>query len=224
MRDEAERLHNVVQLSAPQAVVADDVDEAVEKVFSTFVVDPGPQRRNTRSQAIATLREAYLRALPSREFVHEKVVGRIGRQRLEIDFAVANGHLAQLSHAWSFRAQNTQATVEKIKAWSWTLRDIREGGGTISVSRREEPYILSGDVPVEVIYDAPTTDQGKRSLDESLEVFGNLEVHAIEAERVALVASDALRSLVEPEPRPRIGEPWRPTLEIEPPGDDEPEP
>ncbi|MGI9001258.1 MAG: DUF3037 domain-containing protein [Pseudonocardia sp.] len=194
METEHRRLRNLVQLSEPTVVIAEDVEEATQKIFDTFIVDPDRQKRNTRSRAISTLRDAYLSNL-DRQLVHERVQGQIGHQRVDIDFAVSNGALAQLAHAWSFRVQNTQLVVEKIKAWSWTLRDVRDGGGEIHVSGREEPYRLTSDVPVEVVYDKPETDQGKRALDESLEVFDRLQVTALTTDHVERVAQNALESL-----------------------------
>jgi len=127
LQAEHRRLRNIVQLTEPSVIVADDVDEATRKVFDTFLVDPDRQRRNTRMRAVSELRDAYLMSL-DRNLVHERVQGQVGRQRVEIDFAVGNGSLAQLAHAWSFRVQNTRVTVDKIKAWSWTIRDLRDNG------------------------------------------------------------------------------------------------
>lgn len=195
MEAEHRRLRNLVQLSEPAAVIADDVDEASRKVFDTFVVDPDRQRRNTRSRAISAIRDAYSLAALDRRLIHEKVQGQIGHQRIEVDFAVGNGNLAQLAHAWSFRVQNTQSTVQKIKAWSWTLRDVRDNGGIILVDGRHEPYHLTEDIPVEVVYDKPETDGGKRALDESLEVFDRLQVTALTTDNVSQVAADAVEAL-----------------------------
>ena len=163
LQAEHRRLRNLVQLTDPSAIIADDVDEAVRKVFDTFIVDPDRQRRNTRMRAVSELRDAYLLNL-DRYLIHERAQGQIGRQRVDIDFAIGNGSLAQLAHAWSFRVQNAQATVDKIKAWSWTIRDLRDNGGVISVPGRSEPYRLTEDVPVEVVYDEPQTDHGRRAL------------------------------------------------------------
>lgn len=192
---EHKRLRNLVQLSAPTAIVANDLDDAVRKLSDTFIVDPDRQKRNSRSGAIAALRAAYASAHLDQHLVHERARAHIGRQQIEIDFAVGNGQLAQLAHAWSFRAANTQPTVQQIKAWSWTLQDVRDHGGSVQVAGRAEPYTVTRDVPVEVVHDDPQTDNGKRALDEALEVFARLEVTPIRTEDAATVAAHAQSAL-----------------------------
>jgi len=65
----------------------------------------------------------------------------------------------------------------------------------IKVTGRSEPYQLTGDVPVEVVYDEPETDQGRQALEESLEVFDHLNVTALTTNHVIQVAEDALQSM-----------------------------
>ncbi|MCM3850105.1 DUF3037 domain-containing protein [Pseudonocardia sp. DR1-2] len=190
---EHQRLRNVVQTTRPAPVIADDINEATEKVSDLHLVDPDRQKRNSRTHAIAALRQVYRTSLKV-EYIHERCEGTLGHQHVDIDFAIGNGNLVQLAHAWSFKAQNTKPTVEKIKAWSWTLRDIRERGGYIHVPGRD-PYQLSDDIPIDVVYDEPRTDRGRRDLDESLEVFANLKVRAFQESNVEAIAADAAQRL-----------------------------
>jgi hypothetical protein len=116
---------NLVQLTSPVPVAAKTVQEALNGMFDLFVVDPEKAARHTRKAAINALRGAFLGTdLPS-SYLHERVTAAVGPQQIPIDFAVANGHLVQLAHAWSFGGRRPQTTVQQVKAWSWTVRDLR---------------------------------------------------------------------------------------------------
>ena len=131
---EHRRLGNIVQLTAPRATVADTAEAAADSIFEQFVVDPEPRSRKTRTAAVTALRNAFGEtSLISEGHVFERVRAVIGKQQTSVDFAVANGHLAQLAHGWSFETQDTAVTVQTIKAWCWTLRDLRERGGRVKV-------------------------------------------------------------------------------------------
>lgn len=196
---EHERLRNLVQLTAPAPVIAENVDQAIAKIFDVFVVDPERRTRRTKAAAISALRNAFADAKLPQHVLHDKGVRAIvGRQQVPIDFAVANGDLVQLAHGWSFQSNEPTITVQQIKAWSWTLRDVRDGDGTVTV--RDRGKLRSYDVPanlaIDVVYVPPETDEGHRSLDEALEVFQRLNVTALSVLEARQVGEQA-RQLLE---------------------------
>lgn len=196
---EHRRLRNLVQITPPVAVVADTVEEATNSMFEAFVVDPEKRSRKTRRAAVSALRTAFDEvAITAQDHLFERVKAHVGRQQSTIDFAVANGHLAQLAHGWSFQTQDPTATVQQIKAWSWTMRDLREHGGIIRTSRTAHEYHVNADVPIKVVYVSPDNDEARRSLDEALEVFAHLDVTAVTTEEAHTVAEEALTSLERP--------------------------
>jgi hypothetical protein len=195
LEDECRRLRNLVQITPPSAVMAESASDAIEKLFDVFVVDSEKLSRRTRVAAVTAIREAYDLASPQLTgLVHEKVKAVIGKQQTTIDFAVANGHLVQLAHAWSFQTREPANTVQQIKAWSWTMRDLREYGGTVHIRNRHS-YKIERDVDVDIVYVGPETDDGRRCLDEALEVFAHLHVKAVDTNNVSTVVDDALQAL-----------------------------
>jgi hypothetical protein len=196
---EHERLGNLVQLTAPAPVIAEDVDQAIAQVFDVFVVDPERRTRRTKAAAISALRNAFADAeLPQQALYDRGVRAVVGRQQVAIDFAVANGNLVQLAHGWSFQSNEPTITVQQIKAWSWTLRDVRDGEGIVQVRDRGElrSYDVPENVAIDVVYVPPETDEGRRSLDEALEVFDHLQVTALSVLEAGRVGEQA-RQLLE---------------------------
>lgn len=195
LEDEHHRLRNLIQISPPTAIVADSASDALDKLFDVFVVDSEKTSRRTRAAAVSAIRDAFRLASPQLGgLVHERVRAIVGKQETTIDFAVANGHLVQLAQAWSFQTREPANTVQQIKAWSWTIQDLREYGGVIHI-RNSHSYPVDRDVDVDVVYVGPETDDGRRSLDEALEVFDHLHVKAVSTADVGAVVDDALQAL-----------------------------
>ena len=196
LQEEHRRLRNLVQLTPPTAVVADNVEDATNMMFEAFVVDPEKRSRKTRRAAITALRAAFEQVdITAQDHLFEKVKALVGHQQTTIDFAVANGNLAQLAQGWSFQTQDPTATVQQIKAWSWTMRDLREHGGIVRTSGLRHEYRVHSDVAIKVVYVPPDNDEARRSLDEALEVFRNLDVAAVTTDEAHLVAEDAAAAL-----------------------------
>ncbi len=195
---EHERLRNLVQLTAPAPIIAENVDRAIDQVFDVFVVDPERRTRRTKAAAISALRNAFIDANLPQQVLHDRGVRAVvGHQQVAIDFAVANGNLVQLAHGWSFQSNEPTITVQKIKAWSWTLRDVRDGNGTVEVRDRGElrSYDVLADLEIDVVYVPPETDEGRRSLDEALEVFDHLKVTAFSVLEAGRVGEQACQLL-----------------------------
>jgi hypothetical protein len=197
LQQEHRRLRNLVQVTPPTAVVADSIEDATNMMFEVFVVDPEKRSRKTRRAAVTALRAAFEQVdINTQDHLFEKVRALVGRQQTTIDFAVANGHLAQLAQGWSFQTQDPTATVQQIKAWSWTMRDLREHGGMVRTSGlTPREYRVDSDVSIKVVYVRPDNDDARRSLDEALEVFDNLNVAAVTTDEAHLVAEDAVAAL-----------------------------
>lgn len=203
------RLRNLVQVTPPTAIIADSVSHALERLFDVFVVDTEKISRRTRAAAVTAIRDAYRQVGPRLGgLVHERVKAVIGSQQVGIDFAVGNGHLVQLTHAWSFQTREPANTVQQIKAWSWTIRDLRDYGGAIHF-RNNQSYQVPSDVGIDVVYVSPETDDGRRCLDEALEVFAHSKVKAISTSNVGAVADDALQALSVAAAEVRRGSPQR---------------
>ena len=80
----------------------------------------------------------------------------------QFDFVVANGRAVQLAQAWSFQLPDQDELIRDIKAWAWTVLDIRREGGSVTQLPRE--VTIPHDVDVAAIYIPPVTDGGHEIL------------------------------------------------------------
>jgi Protein of unknown function (DUF3037) len=154
---------NIVQLSPPAPIVAETAAEALDEVFAQLIVDPEPHRggENTKHPALAAVRRAYREAgLAKNRQLYERVVVHAGDHRERLDFAVANGRVVQLTQTWSFRVVDQDALAESVRAWGWTIRAVKDGGGTISIGERE--LEVPSDVDLEVVVIPPPRGRGRR--------------------------------------------------------------
>jgi hypothetical protein len=187
---------NIVQLSPPTPISAETAAEALDEVFAQLIVDPEPHRggENTKHPALAAVRRAYRDAgLEKNQQLHERVVVHAGDHRERLDFAVANGRVVQLAQTWSFRVADQDALAESVRAWGWTIRAVKDQGGTITVNERE--IEVPSDVDLEVVLIPPRDGEAAAAIDDARAVFDKLEVRPIDIEHasdVAAVASERL--------------------------------
>lgn len=191
------RYRNIVQLSQPTAVIADSTTEALDDIFDQLVVDPVPHRggENTKHPALAAVRRAYKAAgLAKAHDVHERVIAHAGDHRERIDFAIANGRVVQLTQTWSFRVADQDTLAENVRAWGWTVRAIKDQGGTVDVGDRS--IEIPSDVNVAVVMIPPVKAENAAAINDARAVFETLKVDAVDVEHaddVAAAASDLLR-------------------------------
>ncbi|MGH9264119.1 MAG: DUF3037 domain-containing protein [Acidimicrobiales bacterium] len=164
---------NLVQLSRPSPMVAANADEAMDRIFDDLVVDPARRRHpfQKKHAALAAVRAAYrAHSVEKAKNLRERVSLATDHHRERFDFAVTNGKVVQLTHTWSFQVPDQEQLAEQVKAWGWTVRDVRRGGGEIAASSGQK-WAVSPDVDIEVVYVPPATDQRAPSLGDALAVF-----------------------------------------------------
>ena len=180
---------NVVQFSAPAPVAAESLDEAVELLSANLLVIHAPQARGeTRSRARSLLRRS-LKSLVLDGTIDEHVELTAGNeQRVTMDFAVSNGEVRQLSHAWSFRAGRPDDRVAAIQSWAWVVRTLRDEGGTLDLGGADVD--VASDVDVEVFVLPPKGSS--RDYESALATFDQLEIPVIEesADPIAMRADE----------------------------------
>ena len=178
----SEESRNLVQFSTPAPIVAEDIDQALRILLGQFIVEPEPRRYPvmTKHKALAATRKAYTKAgLKLREHFNEgpNVNGRYHQERF--DFIVMNGQAVQLTQTWSFQVASQNELAENIKAWSWTVKDIRDHGGSAETKTRK--IEVPRDVDIEVVYVPPLKDGPGNVLDEALAAFDIIQVTAVES-------------------------------------------
>jgi hypothetical protein len=193
LQEEHKRLRNLVQISKPMPIISENADSAMEQLFEAFVVDKERGTKTDRRVATRLLKQAFHTRVPD-ELVHEKVQASVGRQREPVDFAVGNGRLVELAHGWSFMAREPQQVLANVKAWSWTIDQVRSKGGRVVLGNGEE-YSVPDGVPIAVVYVPPNTEEGQIALDEALDVFDRLQIEAASTEDVSRVVEDTVARL-----------------------------
>ena len=187
---------NIVQLSPPAPLIADDAEQALDQIFELSIVDPGQRRYSFRkkNEVLAALRRAYReQSILKGQALRERVVLSTSRHRQRLDFAVANGQVVQLAHSWSFQVPDQESLSEDIKSWGWTVRDARESGGSITTG--ETCFDVGSEVAIEVAYIPPQAEQDSAAMEEAMSVFEALEIAPVPVEKANQVASRAQRLL-----------------------------
>lgn len=173
-----EESRNVLQLSRPAPIVANDADDALDILFRELIVDS--ERRTevvrTKLPVLKATRLAYAKngILRGPYLAERKVVsGQHHRQRF--DFVVANGRAVQLAHGWSFQRPDREQLSEDIKAWAWGVRDIREGGGYVALHDGQKTRVPR-EIDVEAVYLPPIDELSHEVLQEALSAFQEVSV------------------------------------------------
>jgi hypothetical protein len=188
--------NNVVQLSEPAPIMAESIESALNTLFEQFVLEPETRRFafQKKHTALAAIRRAYRDngLLKGLDFDEASLV-KGGHHRERFDFVVTNGHVVQLSQAWSFQVPAQQDLLEKIKAWAWTVEDIRKNGGEAEVQDRKA-YVPK-DVEVTAVYIPPAPNAPSATLDEALSAFKEVRVFATPANQAARIGETARKRL-----------------------------
>ncbi len=191
-----EESRNVVQLSLPTPVIADSLQEVADLLFDQFILEPESRRFPFRKKhtALAAVRRAYAASGLYRgtHFAEGSLV-RGAHHKERFDFVVANGDALQLAHAWSFQVPGQEDLAESIKAWAWTVRDIRGNGGDALADNRR--VVVPRGVDVQVVYVEPAAGGPTAVLEEALSAFRELTVTALPVGEAPRVGARALELL-----------------------------
>lgn len=188
---------NLLQFSEPAPITADRLDSALAVVAEEFLIDSTRAKRTrgpTRATAQARVRRAYssLGLELGRDFVEHPLVS--GSNHKEIfDFAVANGRAVQLTQTWNFSVRDLPGLTEAVKAWAWTVRDVRETGGRAELGRRV--FDVPNDVDVQAVYLDPTTRAGQAAFEEAVHAFHEVDAVPVPLKDVETLGSRAVSLL-----------------------------
>lgn len=187
---------NILQLSPPSPLIAETIDEATTLVFDEFIVEPERRRFpfKKKTEAMSALRWAFTGAglVKGRDFF-ERLEIRGKNHRENFDFAVSRKKIVQLSQAWSFQLPNSRQLAEDIKAWAWTVQDIRGGGGS-ALSGGDE-ILVEPDVDIIATFIPPIAGQSDQVFVEALYAFDQIKVKTIKVEEVNQVSQQAVALL-----------------------------
>jgi DUF3037 family protein len=185
---------NVVQLSAPAPIVADNAEHALDILFASQIVDPVSQQRGfiTKHRVLAAVREAYSLAGIRDAFVRPRVEVYVGGHvHTPVDFAIGNGVVVQLTQGWSFQKAGVDEVSKQVKAWGYALRLIRDGEDARVVGSDERLTPVLRDVDIQVVVASPRTREQTVVFNEAQQVFTELHIKVHDLEDVAAVGTRA---------------------------------
>lgn len=174
---------NMLQFSQPMPVMGSSVDDVIDQIWSVLIDEPGTRRSSMKKSTMrASMAKSLLDAVEPRG-------GRVAKNGMlvtddthaDIDIVTHNGSLAQLTQCYSFDVSDLGALLESVKAWGWTIRDLRDRGGTVKVGSRV--IQVPRDVRLDVVYFVPDEDYSRQALREAQTVFNDDDVDATSFER-----------------------------------------
>ena len=188
---------NLLQLTEPAPIAAQSLEAASAQLVGQFLEE---RRRSalgaapTRSTAQARIRKAYadLGLKPRRHFL-EKPLVRGGTHKGVFDFVVRSSHAVQLTHTWNFRVQDLPRVIEEVKAWAWTVQDIRENGGSGTVN--ETRFDVPREVAVNAVVVQPRSGEERAAYREAAHAFAEVDAEPVPLGEARLVAERALHDL-----------------------------
>ncbi len=180
-----------MQVSPPRPLIASTAEEALDVVFEHMIEDPARSkfRFMTRRAVYGEMRRAYWGAgLRSR--LHERCTLRSKAYAAKCDFVIGNDEAIQLAQSYSFGIASQSALASQVKAWGWTVAELRRHGGE-ATTRDGSVISVAGDVDIQVLYAAPEEATGLVSLDEARSVFAEVGITAVALEDADDVAGRA---------------------------------
>lgn len=174
------RYRGIVQLSRPMPISAESSSDALDFLFDHVLAGTDHASTITRpkTRVLAALRQAYRGVgLQRNAHIFEKTEVRGDNQRTRMDFTVANGHVVQLTQAWSFVRGDESEQIERIKAWAYAVKDFRQGLGAVAVIGEREIRVPR-DVDIEVVV-APSPQGATSATREAQAAFDDVGARTV---------------------------------------------
>lgn len=192
--DLAARLNNTIQIHPGGPVATSDSARTADLLFNVFVDDPEPEHRKQKRTIVREQMTRRLEQWAQRHpgyGVHKKP--RIVSASYEQDFdqLVTNAQInspSAVTYAWSFDYSNPKSLRDKVLAWSWTVRKMRENGARASLNGGTSKD-LPPETPVLVLYKNPVTPPQREVFSIASESFRELEVDAYDTNHVESLLS-----------------------------------
>ncbi|MBD8023462.1 DUF3037 domain-containing protein [Microbacterium gallinarum] len=193
------RFNNVLQVSAAAPVEARSAREGVDFLYPVLVATPAPLHRSrTRARLVTDMAELFVRTgnFEVGSTLIRRPPARVGRQRGRFDFAVVDGGVDQLSHAFAFDVRDTDALEQEMQSWNFIVSRLRQDGAAIGAGTH--PLSADSDVAIAVAFQEPAGRPDARRDDvfaAALEAWSALDVHAVPSSQLDVIAREA-RELV----------------------------
>ncbi len=174
--------NNLIRFSTPSSVMADTLDEAVDRVFRFRISEP--QRREateawlTRNTLKAVQRDSLSRV--AQAMVHEGAELFVGANvSSRLDFAVGNGSGLLLTHGWSFLVGGVAEVGTQVKAWAYALERLRSREEARLMWADGATAAVADDIRLAVIVSDAQTPEQRTVREESLQVLREIRAHVV---------------------------------------------
>jgi Protein of unknown function (DUF3037) len=171
-------MRNVLQVSRPSPLVADSAEGALDLVFEELLVEPEARRFAfaKKHPALKAIRAAYAsHGLAGKTVATARVES--GPYETTFDFAVHDERVVQLTQCWSFQLPNQAELAEQVRAWAWTVHELRSHGGSLVLHDARLP--IREDLSVGVVYIPPLESQPDAAFREASAAFAELDAEAV---------------------------------------------
>lgn len=174
LRDLARHQRHVVQLSEPSPILATSADEALDVIFrNVFPEAPHRQQNLNKRRLLTSMKRGYTQVGLEwgTDFVWRAPLVAAGPSRFthSLDYIVRDEAIRQIVQMWSFQVGPQTDLARDVKAWGWTMREMREHGGSVIVGKRA--LTVPSDVEIDVVVAPPTQVKDSQRYDEALAVF-----------------------------------------------------
>lgn len=193
---------NSITFTAPTTTLATSVEDAVEDLYSDYIVEP--PRRDVGGPNVASarksVRDAYrAEGLEAHEDYNEHVFVHFTDESEDFgrtfDFGVMNGRTQQLVQAWNFSKKDQEELITDVDAWAWWISQIRQEN-TVAIFDGHEAE-LPTDVDFNVVGIPPSDDRPSHAWEKAQMLAEQLRVRFVprgQAERIAQAAKQRLQN------------------------------
>lgn len=176
LRELSEESANLLQCTPPIGVVAESAQEVIELMWPQLIVEPETRPRGiTKHRVLAGVKDALERRQIGRDRWRQNARLVTNNAHSKIDFAIHNGHVVYMTQCWSLQVRDLEGMLDDIKAWGWTIRDLRNSGGRIIGGDAE--LEVNPQVPLAAVY-VPPADEDGSAVAEARSVFEDNRVKA----------------------------------------------
>lgn len=187
---------NMLQFTQPHAAIGTSAQDVIDKLWPLLIAEPDattPKGR-TKNTALGVVRSALKRHMVTSNQWQQAVRLQTNNSHARVDFAIHNGKVVQLTQCWSFQINDQDSLLADIKAWAWTIRDLRRSGG--KVIGNSTALVVEPRTDVAAVF-VPPSDLRSPTFAEAQTVFADNEVDAtsLPVERADEIGIIAARSL-----------------------------
>lgn len=190
------RMNNIVQISNARPVLANSAEEAANLAFELMIVDTDtPVSHRSRTKVINKLRDAFeLRPELARHLAKSRRAF-VGSQGANIDFAVKNRHVHQMSQVWAFDVKDTQRLQTNIQAWNYLLGLLRTEGGHLAEKHNQTGAEIPRSVDINAVFTPPDTSAGEEQFAIAQDGWNRLGVQIVPSSNSDSIVDEAERLL-----------------------------